>query len=100
MEETKKIEVTPGIRSGVKILENSVEDLKITIIDDYMKRFGSNEKYPEGLLGAPIEAEKNGVKKLSFLTSNFCEDMHTKHGDELAIKFVNSLFNEKNSDNE
>jgi hypothetical protein len=98
MEETEKIEVTPGIRSGVKILENSVDDIKITIIDDYMERSEPSEKYPEGLLGATVEVEKNEVKKVVFLTPSFCEDMHSKHGDEIAIKFINSVFKEENSD--
>ena len=99
MEETEKIEVTPGIRSGVKILENSVADIKITIIDDYMKRSEPSEKYPEGLFGAPVEVEKNGVRKVVFLTPSFCEGMHSKHGDEIAIKFMDSVFKEENSDN-
>lgn len=93
MENTK---ISLVIRSGIKIIENTIEGVTINILDDEMSRSQPTEFLPLGALGVNIiiDWEEMGSKN-AFITSQLCEDMHSPHGDKIAEEFILPMFREK-----
>ena len=92
----ENVSISPVIRSGIKIIENSIDGVVVRILDECMKRSIPTEKFPEGLPGVSVEIswEDLGERKV-FLSSIFCESMHSTYGDEMAREFIFPLFNKK-----
>jgi hypothetical protein len=90
MENTK---ISPVIRSGIKIIQNTIEGVTVNILDDEMSRSEPTEFLPLGALGVNTEIvwDQIGNAKV-FLTSKLCEDMHSPYGDKIAEEFIFSLF--------
>jgi hypothetical protein len=85
--------IAPVIKSGIKIIENTIEDMKVIILDSEMQKSLPTEKFPEGLHGVNIILEWSGVgSKKAFISSRFCESMHTNYGDQIAKEFILPLF--------
>jgi hypothetical protein len=89
--ENQKISLV--IRSGIKIIQNTIEGVTINILDDEMSRSQPTEFLPLGALGVNTEIiwDQVGVNNV-FLTAQLCEDMHTPYGDQIAEEFIFSLF--------
>ena len=88
--------ISPVIRSGIKIIENTIEGVTVNILDDEMSRSEPTEFLPLGALGvnAQVNWEGLGVKKV-FLTCQLCEDMHSPYGDKIAEEFIFPMFREE-----
>jgi hypothetical protein len=89
--ENQKISLV--IRSGIKIIQNTIEGVTINILDDEMSRSQPTEFLPLGALGVNTEIiwDQVGVNNV-FLTAQLCEDMHAPYGDQIAEEFIFSLF--------
>ena len=89
-------QISPVIRSGIKIIQNTIEGVTVNILDDEMSRSQPTEFLPLGALGVNIEInwEELGSKKV-FLTFQLCEDMHTPYGDKIAEDFIFPMFREE-----
>lgn len=95
--------IAPVIKSAIKIIENTLEDMKVIIVDSEMKKSLPTEKFPDGLSGVNIILEWEGVgRKETFLSSRFSESMHSTYGDQIAKEFILPLFDAdlKKIDNE
>lgn len=88
--------IAPVIRSGIKIIQNTIEGITVNILDDEMSRSNPTEFLPLGALGVNTEIvwEGMGTKKV-FLTAQFCEDMHSPYGDKIAEEFIFPMFREE-----
>ena len=85
--------ISPVIRSGIKIIENTIEGVTLKILDEEMSRTEPTELLPLGVLGVNVEVSWDSVgSKKTFLTAEFCEQMHTPYGDLVAEEFIFSLF--------
>ena len=84
------------IRSGIKIIQNSIEGVTIKILDEEMSRSEPTELLPLGALGVNvrIDWEEMGSRDV-FLTAQLCEDMHSLYGDKIAEEFVFPMFREE-----
>ncbi len=93
MENTK---ISLVIRSGIKIIKNTIEGVTIKILDEEMSRSEPTEFLPLGALGVNvrIDWEEMGSKDV-FLTAQLCEDMHSLYGDKIAEEFVFPMFREE-----
>jgi hypothetical protein len=89
--ENQKISLV--IRSGIKIIQNTIEGVTINILDDEMSRSQPTEFLPLGALGVNTEIvwDQIGTNNV-FLTAQLCEDMHSPYGDLIAEEFIFSLF--------
>lgn len=86
-------QISPVIRSGIKIIQNTIEGVTVKILDEEMSRTEPTEFLPLGALGvnAEIVWDQIGINNV-FLTCQLCEDMHTPYGDLVAEEFIFSLF--------
>ncbi len=93
MENTK---ISLVIRSGIKIIQNTIEGVTVKILDEEMSRSNPTEFLPLGALGVNvrIDWEEMGSKDV-FLTAQLCEDMHSLYGDKIAEEFVFPMFREE-----
>jgi hypothetical protein len=93
MENTK---ISLVIRSGIKIIQNTIEGVTIKILDEEMSRSEPTEFLPLGALGVNIRIDwKEMGSKDVFLTAQLCEDMHSLYGDKIAEEFVFPMFREE-----
>ena len=88
----EKPKISLVIRSGIKIIENTIEGVTVKILDEEMSRTEPTEFLPIGALGVNvrIDWEEFGSKDV-FITCQLCEDMHTPYGDLVAEEFIFSL---------
>lgn len=92
--ETPKI--SPVIRSGIKIIENTIEGVTVKILDEEMSRSEPNELLPLGSLGVNADINWEGIgSRKAFLTAEFCEQMHSTYGDKIAEEFVLPMFGDE-----
>jgi hypothetical protein len=91
--------ISPVIRSAIKIIENTIEDIKITVLDSEMKKSLPTEKYPEGIPGVNIQINLDGDYREIFMSSRLAESMHSIYGDEVAKEFILPLFRNQISKN-
>jgi hypothetical protein len=96
MEEMENTKISLVIRSGIKIIQNTIEGVIIKILDEEMSRSEPTEFLPLGALGVNvrIDWEEMGSKEV-FLTAQLCEDMHSLYGDKIAEEFVFPMFREE-----
>jgi hypothetical protein len=89
-------QISPVIRSGIKIIQNTIEGVTVNILDEEMSRSQPTEFLPLGALGVNVEIkwEEIGEKNI-FLTAQLCEDMHSPYGDKIAEDFVLPMFREE-----
>ena len=88
--------ISPVIRSGIKIIENTIEGVTLKILDEEMSRTEPTELLPLGVLGVNVEVSCDSVgSKKTFLTAEFCEQMHSPYGDKIAEEFVLPMFKEE-----
>lgn len=93
MENTK---ISLVIRSGIKIIQNTIEGVTIKILDEEMSRSEPTEFLPLGALGVNVRIDWEGMgSKDVFLTAQLCEDMHSLYGDKIAEEFVFPMFREE-----
>ena len=92
----EKPKISLVIRSGIKIIENTIEVVTVKIIDEEMSRTEPTEFLPIGALGVNvrIDWEELGSKDV-FITCQLCEDMHTPYGDKIAEDFIFPMFREE-----
>jgi len=92
----KNTKISPVIRSGIKIIENSIGGVTVKILDEEMSRSNPTEFLPLGALGVNvrIDWEEIGSKDV-FLTSQLCESMHSTYGDKIVEEFVFPMFKEE-----
>ena len=92
----EKPKISLVIRSGIKIIENTIEGVTVKILDEEMSRTEPTEFLPIGALGVNvrIDWEEMGSKDV-FLTAQLCEDMHSLYGDKIAEEFVFPMFREE-----
>lgn len=88
--------ISPVIRSGIKIIENTIEGVTVKILDEEMSRSEPTEFLPIGALGvnAQVNWEDIGTKNI-FLTADLCEQMHSPYGDKIAEEFIFPMFREE-----
>lgn len=88
--------ISPVIRSGIKIIENTIEGITVKILDEEMSRSEPTEFLPLGALGvnAQVNWEDIGTKNI-FLTADLCEQMHSPYGDKIAEEFIFPMFREE-----
>lgn len=85
--------ISPVIRSGIKIIENTIEGVTVKILDEEMSRSKPNEFLPLGALGVNVDINWEGIgSRKTFLTAEFCEQMHSTYGDKIAEEFVLPMF--------
>jgi hypothetical protein len=88
--------ISPVIRSGIKIIENTIEGVTLKILDEEMSRTEPTELLPLGVLGVNVEVSWDSVgSKKTFLNAEFCEQMHSPYGDKIAEEFVLPMFKEE-----
>jgi hypothetical protein len=93
MENTK---ISPVIRSGIKIIQNTIEGVTVNILDEEMSRSNPTEFLPLGALGVNVRVDWEDIgSREVFLTCQFCEDMHSPYGDKIAEEFVFPMFREE-----
>jgi hypothetical protein len=93
MENTK---ISPVIRSGIKIIQNTIEGVTVKILDEEMSRSNPTEFLPLGALGVNVRVDWDEIgSKNVFLTTQLCDDMHTIYGDKIAEEFVFPMFKEE-----
>jgi len=87
--------ISPVIRSGINIIQNTIEGVTVKILDDEMSRSQPNEFLPLGALGVNVQIiwEEIGEHNI-FLTAQLCEDMHSPYGDKIAEEFIFPIFRE------
>ncbi len=87
--------ISPVIRSGIKIIQNTIEGVTVKILDDEMSRSQPTEFLPLGALGVNVNIiwEEIGEHAI-FLTAQLCEDMHSPYGDKIAEDFILPMFRE------
>lgn len=85
--------ISPVIRSGIKIIQNTIEGVTIKILDEEMSRTEPTEFLPLGALGVNVQVnwEDIGTKNI-FLTCQLCEDMHSPYGDKIAEDVIFPMF--------
>jgi hypothetical protein len=88
--------ISPVIKSGIKIIQNTIEGVKVNILDEEMTRSTPTEFLPLGALGINTEIvwEEMGTKNL-FLTADLCEQMHSPYGDKIAEELIFPMFREE-----
>lgn len=88
--------ISPVIRSGIKIIENTIEGITVKILDEEMSRSEPTEFLPLGALGvnAQVNWEDIGTRNI-FLTADLCEQMHSPYGDKIAEEFIFPMFREE-----
>jgi hypothetical protein len=96
MKEMENTKISLVIRSGIKIIQNTIEGVTIKILDEEMSRSEPTEFLPLGALGVNvrIDWEELGSKDF-FLTAQLCEDMHSPYGDKIAEDFIFPMFREE-----
>jgi hypothetical protein len=88
--------ISPVIRSGIKIIQNTIEGITVKILDEEMSRTEPTEFLPLGALGvnAQVNWEDIGTKNI-FLTADICEQMHSPYGDKIAEEFIFPMFRDE-----
>jgi len=88
--------ISPVIRSGIKIIQNTIEGVTVNILDDEMSRTEPTEFLPHGALGVNTEIKWEGIgTKNIFISCQLCEDMHSPYGDKIAEEFIFPMFREE-----
>jgi len=92
----KNPKMSPVIRSGIKIIENTIEGVTVKILDEEMSRSEPSELLPLGALGVNVDINWEGIgSKKAFLTTEFCEQMHSTYGDKIAEEFILPMFKDE-----
>lgn len=92
----EKPKISLVIRSGIKIIENTIEGVTVKILDEEMSRTEPTEFLPLGALGVNVNVNWEDVgSKDIFLSADLCEQMHSPYGDKIAEEFIFPMFKDE-----